>query len=106
MAKVALVTGATGQIGRSIALQVAKSGYKTLLTCRDAARGEKLVAEIAKESGGDVAMAPLVDLSSVASIAAMATSISKDYPVLHLLINNAVRQMESLPVTHSSIDDP
>lgn len=91
MAKVALVTGATGQIGRAIAIEVARAGYKTLLTCRDEGRGQKLVSEISKESGGGtVLLAPVVDLSSVASVAQMARALSKDYPSLHLLVNNAV----------------
>ena len=35
-------------------------------------------------------MTPVVDLGSVASIAAMCRALAKDYPSLHLLVNNAV----------------
>ncbi len=52
--KVAIVTGATGQIGREIAIGVARSGLFSpiLLTCRDEGRGKKLVDEISRESHG------------------------------------------------------
>jgi hypothetical protein len=94
MAKVALITGATGQIGRAIAVEIARAGYKTLLTCRDEGRGKELVSAISKESGGgNVVLAPVVDLSSVASVSQLTRALSKDYPSLHLLVNNAVRSI-------------
>ena len=105
MAKVALVTGATGQIGRAIAVEIARAGYKTLLTCRDEGRGQKLVSEISKESGGgNVVLAPVVDLSSVASVSQMTRALSKEYPSLHLLVNNAVRGISPCEAAaHASI---
>ncbi len=52
--KIAIITGATGQIGREIAVGVAKTGRFSpiLLTCRDEVRGKKLVEEISAETHG------------------------------------------------------
>ncbi len=47
----ALVTGATSGIGRSIALLLARRGAHVLVSGRDAARGDAVVATI-REAGG------------------------------------------------------
>ncbi len=48
MARVALLTGATGAIGRAIARGLGREpGVELVLVVRDRARGERLVGELA-----------------------------------------------------------
>jgi NAD(P)-dependent dehydrogenase (short-subunit alcohol dehydrogenase family) len=77
---VALVTGANKGIGKEIARQLADAGLTVYAGSRDAARGERAVAEI----GGDVRLIVL-DVTDAASIAAAARQVG----ALDILINNA-----------------
>jgi len=77
---IALVTGANKGIGRQIAGQLADAGLIVYVGSRDAARGERAVAEI----GGD--SRPLVlDVTDAAGIEAAAHQVG----ALDILVNNA-----------------
>lgn len=85
--RLVLVTGATGAIGKAIAVEIAlQPGYRLVLLCRDSRRADKAVSEIAKLSGNERVSHEIVDLSSKDSIQALAQRL-KD-PV-HALVNNA-----------------
>jgi NAD(P)-dependent dehydrogenase (short-subunit alcohol dehydrogenase family) len=75
---IALVTGATGGIGKEIARQLATLGWTVLVGARDPGRGE----EVATEVGGQ---SLLLDVTDPAGIAAAAASV----PELDVLVNNA-----------------
>lgn len=77
---VALVTGANKGIGKEIARQLADAGLTVYAGSRDAARGERAVAEI----GGDVRLI-VIDVTDAASIEAAAGQVG----ALDILINNA-----------------
>ena len=53
--KVAVVTGATGGIGKEIARGLVRLGAHVVIGARDAGRGEATRAELGAESGGDIA---------------------------------------------------
>ena len=95
---VALVTGATGAIGRAIAGRIASHpGYEVVLLCRDAAKAEAAVADIQQRTGNPRVRYALVDLARQASIAALAERWAG--PV-HVLVNNAAvapRRREETP---------
>ena len=95
---VALVTGATGAIGRAIAERIAaRPEYEVVLVCRDAAKAEKTVEAIRRETGNPHVRYELADLSQRASIRALAERW--DGPA-HVLINNAAitpRRREETP---------
>ena len=85
--RVALVTGATGAIGKAIALGIAEQpGYRVVLLCRDVHKAEKAVIEIVALTGNEQVGFEIVDVSSRDSIEALARRLQ--HPV-HVLVNNA-----------------
>jgi NAD(P)-dependent dehydrogenase (short-subunit alcohol dehydrogenase family) len=88
----ALVTGASRGIGRSIALELAARGFRTVATMRNVDAGR----DLAGESGGRLTVARL-DVTDPATY---------DFPDdLRVLVNNAGVDSAYLPVEHSDDDD-
>ena len=85
--RTALVTGATDGVGRVVARELAKQGWRVLVHGRDRKRGEALVGEIGQASGGASFLA--ADLASLAEVRRLADEVRKQTDQLHLLINNA-----------------
>jgi retinol dehydrogenase-13 len=77
--RVALVTGATGAIGKAIAAGLARRNFKVVVVARDRLKGERTATGI----GGD---AEIVDLSSRREIFGLA---ERWQGPLHVLVNNA-----------------
>jgi len=88
MNKTAIITGANGDMGREITKAVAKAGYTTIMACRPSQRAEQALSDIKKETRGDIVMLPL-DLAQPESILSFVETITKNYPQIDLLINNA-----------------
>jgi NAD(P)-dependent dehydrogenase (short-subunit alcohol dehydrogenase family) len=85
--RLALVTGATGAIGKAIALEIAQQpGYRVVLLCRDPHKADQAVSEIIERSGNRRVSFEVVDVSSKESIDAVARRLQ--CPV-HVLVNNA-----------------
>lgn len=84
--KVAIVTGATANIGRGIALELAAEGVKLVAVGRDEAAGAKLVDEARARGATDAAFvaADMLDHRSPARILAAAEALG---PV-EVLVNN------------------
>ena len=87
--KIALVTGATNGIGKVTALELAKAGYRVLLTSRDAAKGKKVLEEIRAQSGNDALELFVGDLLSMTDVRRIALEIRERHPKLDVLVNNA-----------------
>ncbi|MCL2289999.1 MAG: SDR family NAD(P)-dependent oxidoreductase [Bacteroidetes bacterium] len=88
MKKVAIVTGANGDMGREITKAIAKAGYITIMACFPSQRAEQTHAKIQKETNGEIVLLPL-DLASQESIFNFVEKIANDYPQIDLLVNNA-----------------
>jgi NAD(P)-dependent dehydrogenase (short-subunit alcohol dehydrogenase family) len=102
--RTALVTGATSGIGREVAQALARMGARVILTARDRTRGEAARDEIAKATGARDLDLRIVDLSSPARIRELAASVREDYPVLHILVNNAGGWSTTRRVTADGIE--
>ena len=85
--RVAVVTGASRGIGKSIALRLAADGRHVVLVSRSAGPLESVKAEI--EAAGGAASAVAVDVGDRAAWAAALEGIVKDHGRLDILINNA-----------------
>ena len=85
--KTALITGATDGVGRVVARELGKQGWRVLVHGRNRERGEALVREI--EQAGGKASFLVADLSSLAEVRQLAEAVKKATSRLELLVNNA-----------------
>jgi 3-oxoacyl-[acyl-carrier protein] reductase len=86
--RVALVTGATRDVGREIALSLAAEGAAIAVHHRNSAdEAEALVSDIRKQGGK--AKAYWADIADRAAVQAMIQNIVADHGALNILINNA-----------------
>ena len=88
MGKVALVTGASRGIGRSIAETLAAAGYAVVVNF--ASRAEDADATVAAiGAGGGTAVAVRADVSDVAAVTRMFATVDERFGRLDALVNNA-----------------
>lgn len=95
--KNAIVTGATGAIGKAIARQMASKGFHITIVARDETKAAKTVDEIRKSTGNPNVRFLLADLSRKADIERIASNWNEP---LNVLINNAAatsRRREETP---------
>ncbi len=85
--KTALVTGASGDIGRGIALELARAGASLIVTGRDADRLDATAALLRDE--GHTAFAQAADLEDEASVDALFAATQTRGAGLDILVNNA-----------------
>jgi NAD(P)-dependent dehydrogenase (short-subunit alcohol dehydrogenase family) len=87
--RTALVTGATGGLGRIIATTFADLGARVLVVGRDPGKVEALRRELAEAHGDDRAAGFVADMSSLASVAAAAAAIRASETALDIVVDNA-----------------
>ena len=86
--RVALVTGAAGDVGREIALTLATEGAAVAVNYRSSSMDAgEVVAEIAAKGGK--AKAYPADVADFAAVQRMVATIVKDFGSLNILVNNA-----------------
>jgi 3-oxoacyl-[acyl-carrier protein] reductase len=91
--KVAIVTGAGRNIGRAIALALAKDGASILVNARsNRTEAEAVAREI--EAAGGKAMVHIGDVADAASVQAMADAAVKHFGRIDILVNNAALRRE------------
>lgn len=84
----ALVTGGNSGIGRAAAIELAGLGAQVILSGRDVARGEQVVAAIRAEGGkADFVAISLNDEASARQLARQATDLGGGH--VDILVNNA-----------------
>jgi NAD(P)-dependent dehydrogenase (short-subunit alcohol dehydrogenase family) len=82
-----LVTGATSGIGQATAELLASQGIRVLISGRDAARGERVVAGIRSKGGAAEFVA--ADMASPQSVAQLAAEAERRLGGVDILVNNA-----------------
>ncbi|MFL9965922.1 SDR family NAD(P)-dependent oxidoreductase [Paraburkholderia sediminicola] len=87
--RVSVVTGATGGIGRWIALGLAQADHHVVLVCRDAEKGHALSAWIRDRAPAASTELRLADLSSLRAARHLGEEIAAAHPRLAVLVNNA-----------------
>ena len=87
--RTAIVTGATGGLGYATAVGLARTGAKVVLAGRNAKKGEAALARLRREARDALAEFELLDLASLASVAAFAERMLAAHPAIDILVNNA-----------------
>ena len=85
----AVITGASDGIGLGVATRLAAAGAEVVLPVRNPRKGAAAIAAIRETvPGADVSLREL-DLSSLASVAALGQTLRDEDRPVHILINNA-----------------
>ena len=87
--KRAVITGASDGVGLGIAGRLAAAGAEVVMPVRNQRKGEAAIAAIRRQTpDADVSLRSL-DLSSLASVTALASALLEEDEPVHILINNA-----------------
>ncbi len=86
---VSVVTGATGGIGRWIALGLARAGHAVVVVGRDRSRGNDALAWIGARAPSAPLELVIADLSSLAATRQAGLRIEARHPAIDVLVNNA-----------------
>jgi NAD(P)-dependent dehydrogenase (short-subunit alcohol dehydrogenase family) len=104
MTKIALITGSTAGIGKETALGLAKMGIELILPVRNAQKGEATKQEILKQSPQAQVRLYDCNLASLKSVQTFAEQVKKDYPQIHILINNAGVWQQNFALSDDGIE--
>jgi len=85
----ALVTGGTGGLGAETARALASKGARVVITARNVAKGEEVVAGIRASTGNRAVDVAELELGSLASVRAFADRFLARHDSLQILVNNA-----------------
>ena len=100
--RVAIVTGASRGIGRSIAERLGSDGFHMVLVARDEKRLDEVVSTI--QSSGGSAETRVCDLADTKAVDALMTSILDTHGRLDVLVNNAGINRDGLILRMSDED--
>ncbi|MGP4068470.1 SDR family NAD(P)-dependent oxidoreductase [Halobacillus sp. B29] len=87
--KVCLIIGGNSGIGKAAAIQLAQSGMKVMIACRNEERGRAALQDIKSSSDHDQVELLLLDMSSQASIYQAVEIFKSKHSKLDVLIHNA-----------------
>ncbi|GAA4683553.1 SDR family oxidoreductase [Pseudonocardia yuanmonensis] len=87
--KRAVVTGASDGVGLGLATRLAAAGAELVLPVRNPAKGQAAIGRIADQVPGAHVSLRELDLSSLASVAALGRTLRDEGRPIHILVNNA-----------------
>lgn len=97
---ICLITGATSGIGEITAQELARLGFKVVITARDEAKLKLAIDRIRSNSGTQAVSGLVADLCSQSEVHSLASAFIDQYNRLDVLINNAgavyLRRTESV----------
>ncbi len=103
--KLAVVTGASDGIGQVIATELARAGAEVVMPVRTPAKGEAAAAGIRRTVPGARVSTRSLDLSSLASVAALVDTLTSEGRAIDILVNNAgVMRPPSRQVTEDGLE--
>jgi len=82
--RVALVTGSTRGIGRTIAETLAECGARVAVVGRDASKAHEVASQVSPDARGFAC-----DVADVASVTALVAAVEEAFGSLDILVNNA-----------------
>src|SRR6188768_324912 len=86
--RVALVTGSARNIGRAIALELARGGAAVMITARQSTSEAEAVAEEIRQMGGQ-ASSSVADVGDPSAVARLIETTAERFGRLDILVNNA-----------------
>ncbi|MCQ6562380.1 SDR family oxidoreductase [Paenibacillus mendelii] len=102
--KVALITGATGDLGRVMVRTLAKAGADVVIHYnQNAAKAEELQAEV--EDMGRRAIIVQADVTNGESIYAMKDAVTEQLGAVDIVVANAVIQYQWTSILEQSVED-
>ena len=106
--RTAIVTGANRGLGRGIAQQLVRLGYRVILTCRDEPKGQETCAailhELQAQPNGNLIFHPL-DVTVEADIQKLRDFVVAEYGAPDVLINNAAILLDPMGrVLHTPLE--
>jgi NAD(P)-dependent dehydrogenase (short-subunit alcohol dehydrogenase family) len=87
--KRALVTGASDGVGLGLAARLAAAGAEVIMPVRNSGKGEAAAGKIREQHPRAVLSLRELDLSSLASVAALAAELLDENRPIHILVGNA-----------------
>jgi NAD(P)-dependent dehydrogenase (short-subunit alcohol dehydrogenase family) len=100
-ARTVLVSGASGGVGRGIALACGAAGWEVWIAARRQTEGEAVAAEVAAAGGvGHFAACDVTDPGEVASLLARVSQVSGH---LHGVVHNATSSLSSKPSNFADV---
>ncbi|XP_053739331.1 dehydrogenase/reductase SDR family member 12-like isoform X2 [Synchiropus splendidus] len=100
-----MVTGANSGIGRATALAIATKGGRVHMVCRNKEKAEEVQADIIEKSGNTEVYVHILDLSETRKVFLFAEAFKKQYPSLHVLINNAGCMIHQRQVNEEGLEN-
>jgi len=84
-----VVTGANSGIGKELTRELAASGARVFMVCRNREKGQAALEELAEATGSERLELLTADVSSMSSIRAFAEDFEHRTPKVDVLMNNA-----------------
>ena len=103
--EVALVTGATSNVGKGYAQALAWAGAKVVVVGRNAQRGAAVIEEINRDNGEGTAIFVSADVSREEDIARLKQEAYAAFGKVDILINNAMDMSLNGPILGAKVDE-
>lgn len=102
--KTAVITGATSGLGLECATQLARRGWRVILPCRDAQRGQLARAHLATAATGTAAEVTTLDVANLESVRAFIRAMHDSGPIDALICNAGIQETGAVSLTSEGFE--